>query len=512
MDPPVSYHRSVRGNYCKEEEEDVFPKRNGVKSSGNLHPDKFRSLLIIMVVLLVVVYVVKVPVVPTCPDLRTIDVYKNSSSEDSVKDAVNKESIAASESSLPTNEDSSLPLQKKLAVGNQQPQHVASCTWAPSKTDPFNKQGAAYRDSTCTKLLQERIRASSVDYDPATSTTTTTPRRWILIGGSTMGNLFLRSTTLKKKLSTAKQIQAHYYCPSVLMCHNRTHQRCHLNQAYMYPPLHSDQWNPPNYTLGEGPIWARNHPNCQDVSRIFSEFVLCQRRQYVPTSQCNNNNNNNNNLLWTQNENNKQLLYYGGFFSIDFARDVEVQTHKYGTSQENLVAFLQDHYMADPWIRETFGGPPVCIISLGSHDMGIPNIALKTFLVNAEWFLSLLLIPGFLDDKQKKADTALDNKTLFPVCSHVILLHNTAPLQKNDTSNSLYHSKNTVERTRAWNRATEDLVQNSKILPKHRMTIVDVFAASKRYPHRDNMHLKSSWYNALGAFFAQVMDTVTAAV
>ncbi|CAB9523197.1 expressed unknown protein [Seminavis robusta] len=326
-----------------------------------------------------------------------------------------------------------------------------------------------------------------------------------------MRNLYLGSD-LKDKLLTAKQMEAH--CPALLECNNRYHSRCRLNQDFLHPATctNPEQWNPPNVALGEGPVaYGCYFPNCEDCGDggCNSLYSVCQRRQHESSEECRlprsmptNTNSDKPSPMTTQ-----QNQVYGGYFSIDFARDVELQTPQHKTTQENFASFLHQQYNADPWVMQSFGGPPVCVVGMGVHDMAIPSIALPQYLTNLEWFLSLLLLPPANDaEEQERLDKTYD---IAPTCSHVVWIHSTAPKRQNDTDPAYFYAPQTVERTREWNQAVHQMLLNTKVLPKQRLTIIDVFDASQHYDHRDNVHLQRPWYKSLGAFFSQLMDQIT---
>eukprot|EP00539_Tryblionella_compressa_P003529 CAMPEP_0178732318 /NCGR_PEP_ID=MMETSP0744-20121128/198_1 /TAXON_ID=913974 /ORGANISM="Nitzschia punctata, Strain CCMP561" /LENGTH=162 /DNA_ID=CAMNT_0020384427 /DNA_START=52 /DNA_END=537 /DNA_ORIENTATION=- len=161
---------------------------------------------------------------------------------------------------------------------------------------------------------------------------------------------------------------------------------------------------------------------------------------------------------------------YGGYFSIEFARDVEVQTPQFLTTQENMAEFFEEHYNRNSWILEQFGGRPICIVSAGIHDIYLPQITLGKFLDNVEFWLDLLMTP----------------------CGHIVWLQNTAPLRKDETDKSSSYPQ-TQKKVREWNQGVFERLNETQRLPKDRITVVDVFEASRTQPHADNIHLKPDW-------------------
>ena len=353
-----------------------------------------------------------------------------------------------------------------ISQGEKRPR-LGSCIWSPAKDSHY-----LYSNTECMKTLTERIMATHLE---EINQKTTAPLRWLFLGDSTMGGLFTYSPVKERLLSFEDIQQA---CPSEVICHQQTHLRCELNKAFLFPPMTS--WRAPNLTLGEGPSrFGLVNANCQDCSGCNSAYVICNRKQDALTRNCVLNS-------ITQatrgsNHANKPKAY-GGYFSVEFARDVEVQTSKYETTQENVASFIQEHYNSDPWLLEQFGGRPICVVSAGIHDMTIPDIGLAKFLVNVEWYLGLLMEP----------------------CGHIVWLQNTAPerLDSQESQDTKYPQ--TQESIKEWNDAVHQVLVNSQRLPQERITIVDVFEASRDFNHQDNVHLAGQWYRALGTFFTQV--------
>ena len=70
--------------------------------------------------------------------------------------------------------------------------------------------------------------------------------------------------------------------------------------------------------------------------------------------------------------------------------------------------------------------------------------------------------------------------------------------------------RQTQIRMREWNQRVNRMLNETQILPKNRITIVDVFEASVEHPHIDNIHMTNPWYQALGLFFQQVLRSIIA--
>ena len=360
-------------------------------------------------------------------------------------------------------------MKKRNMANPQLKQHysgggtLGSCVWAPND------------DSDCITTVSKRILATSVNHVEAPNRSA--PLRWLFIGDSTMGKLFGEGG-IKQQMLNARSIQDE--CPWHLMCFHRTASRCELNEAFLLPPLlpaSNSSWILPNQTMGEGPCaYGLENPNCQDCKGCNSVFAVCNKRRYVSSNkECNING-----------PGFTSTTMYGGYFSVEFARDVEIQTPEFKTSQENIAWFIHSHYNSDPWFLNHFGGHPVCVASAGIHDLAVPHNTQQQFVANVEWFLHVLLAP----------------------CSHVIWLQNTAPLKKNASQTDLPYPQNQVN-MRQWNEAVHYHLNASQTLPKERLTIIDPFDASIDYPHNDNVHLITEWYKALGMLFWLIMEAVT---
>jgi hypothetical protein len=345
--------------------------------------------------------------------------------------------------------------------------HLEKCIWQPNAV-------THYTNTSCFNLVSERILAS---YRPVIDKTGLPPLRWLLFGDSTMFRLF-GTGALNGNLLKASEIQQ--ACDQ-LLCYQRSHSRCSLNEAYLFPPLLTDldsSWRMPNFTLGEGPsMYGLETHNCQDCGGCNSRYVICNRKAYATTQECN---------LNDRNSTTRRTMY-GGYFSIEFARDVEVQTAKFSTTQENVAHIIQENFNQELWLLEHFGGRPICVVCAGIHDIYLPEITLSKFLNNVEWYLELLL---------EKA------------CGHVVWILNTAPLNKdaNDTAGGPY-PQNQVN-MQEWNEGVYKWLNATERLPRNRITVIDAFEASRNFPHEDNIHLAGAWYNTLGAFFQQTAQNI----
>ena len=164
-------------------------------------------------------------------------------------------------------------------------------------------------------------------------------------------------------------------------------------------------------------------------------------------------------------------IRYGGYFPVEFARDVELQNPELGTTHEIIAAYFNRQYNKEALVKDF--GLPICILTAGIHDMAIPNITTSKFLVNVNWYLDVLK----------------------PACSLFIWIANTAPKTDN--------APQKIGKTQEWNKGVREM------LKKHFADcsiFVDVFRASVHFPHVDNIHMDGRWYSSLGAMFQRSMQ------
>jgi hypothetical protein len=309
-------------------------------------------------------------------------------------------------------------------------------------------------NTQCFELLSSRMKPSL--------------RRWVFLGDSTMGHLFDMSSLRDILVHRAKD-QIHDACPRDFSCEIRLANRCRLNEEFGLSYRHNQSWHPPNYTLGEGPIlYGLKNPYCSDCSVCYSAMLVC-------TNRTNNNNR-------TCPDSVLQTLACGAYIAMEFARDVKIQSPQYATSQENIaLGFLNS---STQWNQDSISssfGPTACVISTGFHDIAVPNITKSLFIANVKWYLGLL----------------------HPACGHLIWLANTAPEARNP-----HRFPQTVNSTLEWNTAVRHLLENAPEW-RHKSSFVDVFNASRTFPHQDHVHMDISWYEALGAMFASLIEAAT---
>eukprot|EP00037_Helgoeca_nana_P016689 m.156899 g.156899 ORF g.156899 m.156899 type:complete len:261 (-) comp23642_c1_seq1:167-949(-) len=210
-------------------------------------------------------------------------------------------------------------------------------------------------------------------------------------------------------------------------------------------------WAKPNFTRGEGPVsFGLKHPRFQDCSGCNAQILTCPLEG--PQSQC---------------ARQRTLITY---FVVEFARDVESPTIVTNTTQETVVKAMELRIQLEPLAPM----PTVCVVNAGLHDMAIPNITDSVYCENVVWYLRLL---------QR-------------VCDHTVWVQTTAVFLKWPHVGVLHPQR--TDRIKLWNL----LVERAITLEFGRaVTIMDVFAASVRWPHEDNVHLNRHWYDALGTVF-----------
>ena len=257
--------------------------------------------------------------------------------------------------------------------------------------------------------------------------------------------------------------------PFPYQCENLRGDRCNdmklLNLKY---PVNKT-WTPPNFTLGEGPtLFGTEQPFCVDCSGCGSNFTVCKavnsQKSFEQQPQ-------------TTSAYHGRPIIYGGYINREFARDVELQTAQFPTSQENIAAFVKRAFNK-PRMLKDLNGRPVCLISAGQHDAGVPNITTDIYVKNVEWYINIMR----------------------PQCEFIIWLGSTLPA-------GLADYPQTPELIGAWNTAARALIEAR---PGLNTLFVDVANASKyegKLIKRDNIHMEDPWYKALAGTFIEALST-----
>jgi hypothetical protein len=303
-----------------------------------------------------------------------------------------------------------------------------TCTWSPAD------------EQDCIDFVSKRIIQSATSSETAPLVAQRHPR-WIFFGDSTILRLYTYSA-LSRVLEQADRCT---------QCSLRTAGRCNMDALLQMP--RASMWVPPNMSRGEGPVaFGLNNSYCQDCSGCDSRVMECVPRSDV-ADQCQD-----------------SRSVWGAFFSIEFARDVEVQSPQYGTTQENVVSYIQTRWNTISHLEK-----PICVAQAGLHDMAIPNMTQVLFLENDEWYLQLL----------------------HSVCSHVIWLGNTR------VNSDEYPQK--MELLFAWNQAVQSLIHRTN---PHTSTFWDVWDTSLEWTMNDNVHMENNWYETLGSTFIKLIQAM----
>lgn len=362
---------------------------------------------------------------------------------------------------------------------------LSSCLW-----DPLDS------NTSCTDLLSQHISTSLIrsrqrfllqqelSYNENQRVPSVLHRRWLLFGDSTMVRLLFQ---LNQYLMV-ESVERYTNFRSTQICSRDnvnadniidlqfSHQyvgRCDRMEQFQLSRLPANkEWQLPNYSIGEGPLlYGLNNPYCTDCSGCDSEVISCTVIKVDKTDRCTD-----------PNDSNPVASYigpsYGGFLSVEFARDVELQTSEYSTTQENLIP----KYIANQWnkpIELVYDfGRPICLVSTGHHDVSVPNMTLAIYLENVHWYLELLV----------------------QQCDYIVWISNNAPAT-NDY-------EQTIDGTYEWNMAVFDLLLHSDGPIRTNVFFLDVFNASITYAKDDNIHMSPLWYKALASFLQTIMQNL----
>ena len=270
--------------------------------------------------------------------------------------------------------------------------HSNRCTWGPrmdSSKTPIDKTGS----DSCHTLFKH------------------------IMTKKVLSVLFLGDSTMSRTFSSTSEYKCG--CQSMLQT-----SRCDLIEKFGMK--RASKWKPP-ISNEEGPLsYGKKHPFCTDCSGCPSNICVGAKR----TEKCIEEN----------------------FISVEFAKDVEMQTGASGTTQETVALYLEKKPRTD-----------LCIVAAGLHDMAIPGITDTQYGNNLRWYLSLLQ----------------------PHCSRMIYIGQTSVM-----GDPRY--KQTNPRIKTWNAISSALVSNISFA-----AFVDVFESSVRGKHVDNTHMHAHYYRAL---------------
>ena len=351
-----------------------------------------------------------------------------------------------------TNDITTGILQSQPQIKN----NFIKCDWGPKNL------------SSCTHLLRLRLGTLPEKLHSHTKPT------WLFLGDSTMFRLFIWT-------------KKHWLDPVAGKCGCRAKGsgRCGLNK--FYGMTNSMQWTQPNFTLSEGPVvYGLANPRCNDCSGCTSTILECKFTRTVK---------------WKEGDDpwsciHKKLSALSMYFSVEFARDVEIQTDTSKTTQESIAKWL--YKSSDDmrrWNSLSVSGQninagastshlsrtktdaperwlvpisdsAICVINAGLHDMLVKNITDNAYVNNVRWYIRTIRGSG--------------------VCMHIIWVHTTAVFHHIYLSNS---------RIRKWNHLINDMLLDSEF--RDFVTIIDTFEESLNWPHNDKVHLNAEWYRSL---------------
>jgi hypothetical protein len=278
--------------------------------------------------------------------------------------------------------------------------------------------------------------------------------------------------------------------PTYIQCTTWKGERCFLNEQLGLQYRQSTNvnsttrapfWIPPKQSW-EGPVmYGAQNPYCQDCSVCKYAMRECKVSESViglvaetamgrketsnqsssffhvhvnttaqDTKTADKNNNNGTN--W-------HALMYGGFLGVEFARDVELQTDQYPTTQENI-AFYLDQVWNHPSLLQIWE-KPLCIVNTGHHDAAIPGLTTAAFVQNVKWYMHLL----------------------SSVCQQFVWIATTVPLGLSNKEGIPFPQG--IKKTKEWNIAVHDMLMTDPILAP-RLLFIDVYNASLSHEHSDN--------------------------
>jgi len=391
-----------------------------------------------------------------------------------------------------------LPAAASATVGtgnheaNQAPKEKFSCVWSPE--DGGSRACEALIRSL---LCHDNISSSSSSNGLTGAVSRGKARRILVLGDSTMKRLYGANGRFYRELVLEKADVISGTLHDRFLCGHIGPGRCNLTEQFGLP--RPEQWIKPEQF--EGPkLYGLDHPFCQDCSGCDTVLVECHPNDANDNIRSSDNNHNSINGSMpssatiasnsTMGNNNRrmitstaaaapepfgdiELLTYGGFIGMEFARDVELQTPTFRTTQENVANYLSQKWNSEEML--SVWDKPVCLVSGGIHDVML-NVSLAEHKANIEWYLNLLAGP----------------------CRFLIWVAATAPATEGYAQ--------TVEGIRAYNAAVREMISDRVPAAVRDATVfVDVFDASIGFPHNDNVHMNATWYAALSDLFGETV-------
>jgi hypothetical protein len=321
-----------------------------------------------------------------------------------------------------------------------------SCAWFPND------------HKKCDELFYNRLPPPTPNSEQ-TESGAIDSQRWLFLGDSTMKRLF-DGSALKAVLVQEPMQDG---CLGQVTCDEHEADRCELNANFGLP--YADQWIAPNPHVFEGPKkFGAENAYCTDCSGCQTHFLECRSNRNVDGSG---------RSLSKRSECNKGKRRYGGFMTMEFARDTEIQTPEFRTTQENIAAYIGRTWNTPEMLQDW--GKPICIIGAGNHDLLLDGITTPDFVQNVKFMLT----------------------TMMPVCEHMIWLGNTTNGRKSEYPQ-------TMKQMKGWDRAVKEMLESEPEL-RGMMSYIEVVDAAYKFPHADFIHMDASWYMQLGQLFVSLM-------
>lgn len=349
------------------------------------------------------------------------------------------------------------------------------CKWSPKDQKECNELFSK-------KFSRERTKEGESDED-AQPSSDRRGARWLFFGDSTVKRLFDRSD-LKKVLLQDPLIEAQNGCLGQegldLSCEQREGERCKLNAIFGLP--YADKWIAPDPTLFEGPVrFGSENEYCTDCAACQTHFLECQlrkKKEVGATTSSSVRGLYEDQQLATPHqlcqEKQERGMYYGGYISKEFARDTEIQTPEFRTTQENLAAYITRTWNSPEMLQHW--RKPICILSAGNHDILINGISTEDIVRNVKFLLM----------------------TMKPACEHIIWLGNTS-------SNRRSTYRQAKERMFHLEKGVKELIASEPEL-QEMLSFLDVIDASLTFPHKDYIHMYDKWYSLLGEWFINIIN------
>ena len=285
--------------------------------------------------------------------------------------------------------------------------------------------------------------------------------RWAFMGDSQMGKIW----DLNDKRNQDTIYHRFYREPQEFcsMCESRSHNsRCNLHDVFGWE--RRDPWEFSDRKV-EGPLGiGRQTPGCADQSGHGYQLLECHLDGETG-DPCE--------------------IPVASFYPIEFARDVELQTPQFRTTQENIA-----HWVTTEHVPKY--GRPVCVMGAMYHDIRIgdpdgsePDEA--RFISNLREFFRLLQ----------------------PACAHIIWITPNAPNTED------YPQKTPL--VRRWNDLVEgmirtefsDVIRGENGVPAPFATIIDHFEASIDGPHDDNAHMSRDYASKVANLLIELIRSKT---